>query len=65
MLGHDGHASFPFRKDQEPAGGFKTDESLLFLSRTAIPALIADGVSQDAVDLMMRESPRRFLTGEG
>ena len=64
MLGHDGHASFPFRKDQEPEGGFKPDDSLLFVSRTAIPALIADGVSQDSIDLMMRESPRRFLTGE-
>ena len=64
MLGHDGHATFPFRKDRVPEGGFQNDESLLFLSRTAIPALIADGVSQDAIDLMMRESPRRFLTGE-
>ena len=64
MLGHDGHATLPFRKGREPEGGFKSDDSMLFVSRTAIPALLAGGMSQQAIDLMTRESPRAFLTGE-
>jgi phosphotriesterase-related protein len=35
----------------------------LFLSTTAIPALLADGVPQSTIDMMMREVPRAFLTG--
>lgn len=64
MLGHDGHATLPFRKGQAPEGGYQSDDSMLFLSRTAIPALLGSGTSQESVDLMTRESPRRFLTGE-
>ncbi len=36
----------------------------LFLTTTAIPALVADGVPEATIDLMMRDVPRRFLTGE-
>ena len=36
----------------------------LFLSTTALPALLEDGVPQETIDLMMRDVPRRFLTGE-
>jgi len=36
----------------------------LFLSTTALPALLEDGVPPETVDLMMRDVPRRFLTGE-
>ena len=36
----------------------------LFLTATALPALVADGVSEETIDLMMRDVPRRFLTGE-
>ncbi|MGE0058821.1 MAG: phosphotriesterase [Dehalococcoidia bacterium] len=35
-----------------------------FLKRIAIPALMADGVSQEQVDLMTIEAPRRFLSGQ-
>ncbi len=35
----------------------------LFVSTVAIPALMAQGVPQDTVDLMLREVPRRFLVG--
>jgi predicted metal-dependent phosphotriesterase family hydrolase len=34
------------------------------VSNVAIPALMAQGVDQDTIDLMMREVPRRFLAGE-
>ena len=36
----------------------------LFLSTTAIPALLADGVPQATIDEMMRTVPRAFLSGE-
>lgn len=36
----------------------------LFLNHTAIPALLADGVTEEQVRQMMVEAPRRFLTGE-
>ena len=36
----------------------------LFLTLTALPALAADGVPAETIDLMMRTVPRRFLTGE-
>ena len=38
--------------------------SLIFVSQSAIPALLADGVSQVDIDMIMREVPLRFLTGE-
>jgi predicted metal-dependent phosphotriesterase family hydrolase len=36
----------------------------LFIQTTAIPALLAAGVKQSDIDLMTRDVPRRFLTGE-
>jgi phosphotriesterase-related protein len=58
MLGHD------YARDyRRPAEWFQ-EQHYLFLSRTAIPGLLADGVAQEAIDMMMREVPRRFLTGE-
>lgn len=36
----------------------------LFLTNTAIPALRADGVTDEQIRQMTVESPRRFLTGE-
>lgn len=63
MLGHDGHATFPFKKQNEERP-VQPDDSLVFVKNVAIPALIADGVSQDVVDTMMVDVPRRFLTGE-
>jgi phosphotriesterase-related protein len=63
MLGHDGHATFPFKKVGEERA-VKPDDSLVFVKTVALPALLADGVSQDTIDTMMVDVPRRFLTGE-
>lgn len=63
MLGHDGHATFPFKKVGEERA-VKPDDSLVFVKNVALPALLADGVSQDTIDTMMVDVPRRFLTGE-
>jgi predicted metal-dependent phosphotriesterase family hydrolase len=34
------------------------------VTRIAVPALLKAGVSQEQVDMLLRETPRRFLTGE-
>ena len=61
MLGHD-HAPAPV-----PAGSVAPARAeptrYLHLSRVALPALRGLGVASETVDLMMREVPRRFLTG--
>jgi len=62
MLGHD-HAPSPVLagwKARSPEGPTR----YLFVSTVAVPALRADGVSEGAINLMLREVPRRFLTGE-
>jgi phosphotriesterase-related protein len=65
MLGHD-HAPFPVTAfaaaKGAPAGTEPT--RYLFVTTTAIPALMEVGVPQPAIDLMMRDVPRRFLSGE-
>jgi phosphotriesterase-related protein len=62
MLGHD-YAPAPVsarhRRDSSVAG----TTGYLFLSTVALPALRVDGVGSETIDLMMREVPRRFLTG--
>lgn len=58
MLGHD--YARDYRREPAP----NQVQHYLFLSKTAIPALIADGVAQADIDLMMRDAPRRFLSGE-
>lgn len=63
MLGHD-YAPAPVSagsKRPQPSG---EATRYLFLTTTAIPALLRDGVPQETIDLMMRDVPRRFLTGE-
>ncbi|HET6691419.1 MAG TPA: hypothetical protein VFG74_11200 [Miltoncostaeaceae bacterium] len=62
MLGHD-YAPPPAVHGAPPPPEGPT--RYLFLTSTAIPALLADGVPQDTIDEMTREVPRRFLTGEG
>lgn len=61
MLGHD-HAPAPIR-----AGTVAPPPSeptrYLFVSNVAVPGLLAAGVPQETVDLMLRDVPRRFLTG--
>ncbi len=56
MLGHD-YAPRPETLRDHPT-------RYLFLTTTAIPALLADGVSQATIDQMMRTVPRQFLSGE-
>ncbi len=63
LLGHDGHATFPFKKQNEERE-VKPDDSLVFVKNVAIPALLKDGVSQQDIDTIMIDVPRRFLTGE-
>lgn len=63
MLGHDcatnllpvGETEIP----PDPTG----PEGYTFLSETAIPAMLEDGVPQETIDLMTIEVPRRFLSG--
>ncbi|TMB97270.1 MAG: phosphotriesterase-related protein [Chloroflexi bacterium] len=62
MLGHDyapAPASARHRGDATASGTTR----YLFLSTVALPALRRDGVSEETIGLMMREVPRRFLTG--
>ena len=62
MLGHD-YAPSPVLaggKARPPEGQTR----YLFVSTVAVPALRADGVTEAAIDLMLREVPRRFLTGD-
>ena len=63
MLGHD-YAPAPISArhrgdDAAPRGPTR----YLFLSTVALPALRDAGVDSETIDLMMREVPRRFLTG--
>ena len=55
MLGHD-YAAFPGSPRDYPT-------RYLFLSTTAIPALLADGVPQETIDQMMITVPCAFLSG--
>lgn len=64
MLGHD-HAPGAVSIHAPPAAAPAERTRYLFVSTVAIPALRAEGVSEETVELMMREVPRRFLTGEG
>ena len=64
MLGHDG--TTPLLRvgeteiEHDPTG----PNGWTFLSTTALPALLQDGLPQETIDLMMIEVPRRFLSGE-
>ena len=62
MLGHD-HAPGPVMAGSTaPLADGPT--RYLFVSTVAVPALRADGVTDDTIDLMLRDVPRHFLTGE-
>ena len=63
MLGHD-YAPTPVRSGSPPAPATEPTR-YLFLSTVALPALRDAGMDDDTIDLMMREVPRRFLTGDG
>ncbi len=62
MLGHD-YAPAPVSARHQGDGSPPRRTGYLFLSTVALPALRDDGVSPQTIDLMMREVPRRFLTG--
>lgn len=61
MLGHDYAPMAVVRGHEAPANTGPT--RYLFVTTVAIPALLAQGVPAETIDLMMREVPRRFLTG--
>ena len=62
MLGHD-YAPQPVRAGVK-VGASTNPTRYLFVSTVAIPALLDAGVEQSTIDTMMREVPRRFLSGE-
>lgn len=62
MLGHD-HAPFPLPANAPPDASPRTHTRYLFLTDTAVPALLASGVSAADVEMMRVEVPRRFLVG--
>lgn len=61
MLGHD-YAPQPVRIGTTPVANDPT--RYLFVSTTAIPALVESGITDEQVNTMMRDVPRRFLVGE-
>ena len=63
MLGHD-YAPAPISaRHRGDAAARNGPTRYLFLSTVALPALRDAGVDSETIDLMMREVPRRFLTG--
>ncbi len=61
MLGHD-YAPAPVSSgSRRPISDEPT--RYLFVTNSAVPALISDGVSAETIETMMRDVPRRFLTG--
>ena len=64
MLGHDGTTPLLRQRQTEIEHDPTGPNGWTFLSTTALPALLQDGLPQETIDLMMIEVPRRFLTGE-
>ena len=62
MLGHDYPPAF-VRAGQEADGA--APNPYLFLHTEVLPALRGMGVSGEAIDMMLRLNPARFLAGEG
>jgi len=62
MLGHD-YAPAPVSARHRGDVAASDPTRYLFLSTVALPALRDAGVNAETIDLMMREVPRRFLTG--
>jgi phosphotriesterase-related protein len=61
MLGHD-YGPPPVRAGSRPPERSEPTR-YLFVTNIALPALREAGVSDEAIDLMTREVPRRFLSG--
>ncbi len=64
MLGHDLGPGGLVRVGRERVTPTYAPEGWLHLPTVALPRLMALGVTQADVDMMMREVPRRFLSGE-
>jgi phosphotriesterase-related protein len=62
MLGHD-YAPAPVSARHRGEDNGDEVTRYLFLSTVALPALRQDGVTDDVIDLMMRDVPKRFLAG--
>ena len=62
MLGHD-YAPAPVLAGRDAVETVQPTR-YLFVTNVAIPALLEAGVTQAQVDTMMRDVPRRFLSGE-
>ena len=62
MLGHD-YAPAPVSARHRGDSNTADTTRYLFLSTVALPALRGDGVNEETIDVMMRQVPRRFLTG--
>ncbi len=60
MLGHD-HSPKPVPAGAPPEREHPT--RYLFIHQTALPALRNDGVTEEQINMMLREAPRRFLAG--
>jgi phosphotriesterase-related protein len=60
MLGHD-HAPGPVMAGREVPEAKRS--GYLHLADVALPALREDGVSDEDIDTMLRDVPRKFLTG--
>jgi len=63
MLGHD-YAPAPVSTSSKRTASTDEATRYLFVTTTALPALKSHGVAQETIDLMMRDVPRRFLSGE-
>jgi len=63
MLGHDYAPGAIVKGTPRPEGAAAGATRYLFCTTVAAPALVAQGVSQETIDLMFRDVPRRFLTG--
>ncbi|MBK9342912.1 MAG: phosphotriesterase-related protein [Dehalococcoidia bacterium] len=61
MLGHDYAPAPVVRGAERPSASGPT--RYLFCTTVAAPALVAQGVPQETIDLMFRDVPRHFLTG--
>ena len=67
MVGHDGWVTSWMRADDPNATNAylaRQPEGMSFVTRIAMPALVKEGVSQEQVDAILKDNPRRFLTGE-
>ena len=67
MIGHDGWAAVWLKPGQaDPTANYFTynPDGMLFISKVAIPGMREIGITQEQIDLVTREVPRRFLAGE-